>query len=65
MTVKIESDQKADMGYLKLTNEEIKKTVCYGDVNLDLDSDGYVVGIEFFQFSRISSLFNIPEDKKD
>lgn len=65
MTVKIESDQKADMGYLKLTNEEIKKTVCYGDVNLDLDSDGHVVGIEFFQFSRISSLFNIPEDKKD
>lgn len=65
MTVKIEFDENADMGYLKLTNEEIKQTVCYGDINLDLDSDGHVVGIEFFQFSKISSLFDIPEDKED
>jgi excisionase family DNA binding protein len=51
--MKIEIDRKADAGYIKLSNKKIKKTISVSDYcNVDIDSDGRVVGIELLFISQ-------------
>ena len=47
-TFKLHNDPDAGMSYVKLTDGKIVSTETRGLVNLDLDKDGKVVGVEFF-----------------
>jgi uncharacterized protein YuzE len=41
-------DEANQMGYLKVTTNEITRTTSYSRINVDFDASGAVVGIEVF-----------------
>lgn len=49
--MKVERDKLADMGYIKFSDGKLDKTIPYGRINIDLDIEGNVIGIEVFEFS--------------
>lgn len=46
--IRIEVDNDADMTYIHVGNGAGDSTIDYGNVVIDLDSDGNVCGIEIF-----------------
>lgn len=58
--MKISFDRKADASYIKLSNKKIGKTVAVSDYcNVDLDSEGKVVGIELLFISQYMDDFRL------
>jgi len=58
--MKISFDRKADASYIKLSNKKISKTVPVSDYcNVDLDSEGKVVGIELLFISQYMDDFKL------
>lgn len=64
--MKISFDRKADASYIKLSNKEISKTISVSDYcNVDLDSEGKVVGIELLFISQYMDDFKLWLDITD
>lgn len=64
--MKISFDRKADASYLKLSNKKIAKTIPVSDYcNVDLDSEGKVVGIELLFISQYMDDFKLWLDITD
>ena len=58
--MKIEIDRKADAGYIKLSNKKIEKTISVSEYcNVDIDSDGKVLGIELLFISKYMDDFKL------
>jgi uncharacterized protein YuzE len=49
-------DYEADAAYLKLRSGEVSKTVAYDVVNLDLDDNGRVIGVELLTLRPLPPL---------
>lgn len=50
--VEIELDEEANAGYLRVADGKVSSTKeLAGDVLLDLDADGNVLGVEFLGFT--------------
>ena len=58
--MRTEIDTEADAGYIyfkEISEGEVKKTISLNDsINVDLDSNGKILGIEFLEISK-----NLPK----
>jgi len=58
--MRTEIDTEADAGYIyfkEISEGEVKKTISLNeDINIDLDSDGKILGIEILEISK-----NLPK----
>jgi excisionase family DNA binding protein len=58
--MKVTFDRKADASYIKLSSKKIKKTIAVSDYcNVDIDSEGGVVGIELLFISQYMDDFKL------
>ena len=58
--MKVTFDRKADASYIKLSSKKIDKTVSVSDYcNVDMDSEGGVVGIELLFISQYMDDFKL------
>jgi uncharacterized protein YuzE len=58
--MKIEYDREADAVYIYLQEKEVAKTVSFGEgLNIDLDEEGKLIGIEVLDATKRYSLADI------
>jgi uncharacterized protein YuzE len=53
-------DYEADAAYLQLRHAKIDRTLNFGLVNLDLDADGRVVGVEVLTLGKAGEFDQEP-----
>ena len=64
--MKISFDRKADACYIKLSSKKISKTISVSDYcNVDVDSEGGIVGIELLFISQYMDDFKLWLDLAD
>ena len=63
--MKINYDPTADAMYVNIKEEEVKKTIEMEHFIVDLDKDGYVVGIELLNVSTQQDINKIRESVKN